>query len=89
MEDWSGQRHTPAALYPWERPQYPLDRRLGGPQSGSEHRGQRKNPLSLPGIKPHSSSLQSDICVSIIMELYGGPYIGKNLTGMEANIWAL
>jgi hypothetical protein len=32
----SGQRHAPAALYPWGRtPQYPLDRMLGGPQSCS------------------------------------------------------
>jgi hypothetical protein len=28
-----GLRHTPEALYPWERtPRYPLDRRLGRPQ---------------------------------------------------------
>jgi hypothetical protein len=31
----SGQRHAPAALYP----RYPLDRRLGGPQSRSGRRG--------------------------------------------------
>jgi hypothetical protein len=30
----SGQRHASAALYPrWKDPRYPLDRRLGGPQS--------------------------------------------------------
>jgi hypothetical protein len=29
----SGQFHAPAALPQEERPQYPLDRRLGGPQS--------------------------------------------------------
>jgi hypothetical protein len=34
----SGQRHAPAALYPREKdPRYPLDRRLGGPQSRSGH----------------------------------------------------
>jgi hypothetical protein len=33
---------------------YPLYRRLGGPQSWSEHRGYRKNSLPLPGIKPQS-----------------------------------
>jgi hypothetical protein len=44
----SGQRYAPAALYP----RYPLDRRLGGPQSWSGHRGQRKNPFPLPGIEP-------------------------------------
>jgi hypothetical protein len=31
----SDQHHSPAALYP----QYPVDRRLGGPHSRSEHRG--------------------------------------------------
>jgi hypothetical protein len=32
----SGQRHTPAVLYPREKdPQYLLDRRLRGPQSWS------------------------------------------------------
>jgi hypothetical protein len=36
----SGQRHAPAALYPRGKdPWYPLDRRLGGPQSRSGHRG--------------------------------------------------
>jgi hypothetical protein len=35
-------------------PRYPLYRRLGGPQSRSGHRGQRKNPLLLPGIEPRS-----------------------------------
>jgi hypothetical protein len=35
-----GQRHTPAALYPLGKPpRYPLDERLGGPQSRSGHRG--------------------------------------------------
>jgi hypothetical protein len=35
----SGQRHALAALYPREKdPRYPLDRRLGGPQSRSGRR---------------------------------------------------
>jgi hypothetical protein len=51
----SGQRHAPAAFYPWRKdPRYPLYRRLGGPQSRSGHRGWRKNPLPLPGIEPPS-----------------------------------
>jgi hypothetical protein len=33
-------------------PRYPLDRRLGGPQSRSGHRGYRKNPMPLPRIEP-------------------------------------
>jgi hypothetical protein len=47
----SGQRNASAALYP----RYSLDRRLGGPQSRSEHRGYTKNPLTLLGIEPRSS----------------------------------
>jgi hypothetical protein len=36
----SGQRHAPAALYPLGKdPWYPLDWRLGRPQSWSGHRG--------------------------------------------------
>jgi hypothetical protein len=49
----SGQRHFPVALYPQGKdPHYPLDRRLGGAQSRSGHRGYRKSPF--PGIKPRS-----------------------------------
>jgi hypothetical protein len=63
----SSQRHALAALYPQGKdPQYPLDRRLGGPQSRSGHRGYKKNPLPLLGIKPRSSSPQSD---TIMIEL--------------------
>jgi len=36
--DVNGQLHAPAALSP-ESPWYPLDRRLGGPQSRSGHSG--------------------------------------------------
>jgi len=40
LDGVSGQRHAPAALYPRGKdPRYPLDRRLGGPQSRSGHRG--------------------------------------------------
>jgi len=41
----SGQRHAPAVLYPL----YPLDRRLGGPQSRSGQRRQSKNPFASAG----------------------------------------
>jgi hypothetical protein len=53
----SGQRHAPAAPHPGKGHRYPLDRRLGGPQSRSGHEGYRKNPVRLPGIEPWSSSL--------------------------------
>jgi len=35
----SGQLHAPAALPPGKEPWYPLDRRLGGPQSRSGRGG--------------------------------------------------
>jgi hypothetical protein len=38
----SGQLHAPAALPPGESPRYPLDARLGGPQSRSGRRGEEK-----------------------------------------------
>jgi hypothetical protein len=34
---------------------YPLDRRLGGPQSRSGLYWDKKNPLPLPGIEPRTS----------------------------------
>jgi hypothetical protein len=53
----SGERHAPAALYPpGKDSQYPLDRKLGGHQSRSGHRGYRKIILPLPGIEPRSPS---------------------------------
>jgi hypothetical protein len=53
----SGQCHATAALYP----RYPLDTRLGRPQSWSGHRGQGKNPLPLPGIEPQSSTILTEL----------------------------
>jgi hypothetical protein len=42
-------------LYPRGKdPRYPLDRKLGEPQSRSGHRGYRKNPFPPPGIEPRS-----------------------------------
>jgi hypothetical protein len=43
----------PRPLYPQEKsPWYPLDRRLGGPQSRSEHGGEEKNSQPLPRLEP-------------------------------------
>jgi hypothetical protein len=40
LDGGSGQHHASAALYPRGKdPRYPLERRLGGPQSRSGHRG--------------------------------------------------
>jgi hypothetical protein len=44
---------TPRPLYPQGKsPWYPLDRKLGGPQSRSEPGGEEKNSQPLPGLKP-------------------------------------
>jgi hypothetical protein len=44
-------------LYPQEKSvQYPLDRRLSGPQSLSGHSGEEKNFQPLPGLKPPSDA---------------------------------
>jgi hypothetical protein len=44
---------TPWLLYPQgKNPWYPLDRKLGGPQSCSGHGGEEKNSQPLLGIKP-------------------------------------
>jgi hypothetical protein len=44
---------TPRTLYPQGKsPWYPLDRRLGGPQSRSGRGGEDKNSQPLPGNEP-------------------------------------
>jgi len=44
---------TPQPLYPQGKsPYYPVDRRLGGPQSCSGHGGKEKNSQPLLGPKP-------------------------------------
>jgi hypothetical protein len=43
LDGMSGQRHAPEAFYAREKDhQYPLYRRMGGPQSRSGYRGYRK-----------------------------------------------
>jgi hypothetical protein len=51
----SGQLHAPASLplpTQGKSPWYPLDRRLGGPQSWSGRVGEEKNSQLLPGLEP-------------------------------------
>jgi hypothetical protein len=48
----SGQLHAPAALPRGKSPWYPLDKRLGVPQSRSELGGEEKNSQPSPGIEP-------------------------------------
>jgi hypothetical protein len=47
----SGQLHAPATLPPGKKLWYPLDRRLGGPQSRSGRGGEEKHSQLLPGIE--------------------------------------
>jgi len=47
----SGQLHAPAAYPQGKSPWYPLDRRLGGPQSRSGRGGEEKNSQPLPGAQ--------------------------------------
>jgi len=44
----SGELHAPAALSPGKSPHYPLDRRLGGPQSWSGWGGKEKKSQHFP-----------------------------------------
>jgi hypothetical protein len=48
----SGQLHTPDALSQGKSPWYPLDKRLGGPQSRSERGGEEKSSHLMPGLEP-------------------------------------
>jgi hypothetical protein len=48
----SGQLHAPTALPPGKAPSYPLDRKLGEPQSRSGRGGEDKNSQPPPGIEP-------------------------------------
>jgi hypothetical protein len=50
----TGQHHAPDASPPRKKPQYPLDRRLGGPESVLDAGVKEKNSQSLPGLEPQS-----------------------------------
>jgi hypothetical protein len=54
----SGQLRAPAALPQGRRPWYPLDRRLGGPQSRSEHGGEEKNSQPRRESNPRTPIVQ-------------------------------
>jgi hypothetical protein len=58
--EMSGQLHAPAALPQGKSPWYALDRRLGGPQSGSGRGGEEKNPSPAGNrtLEPRTSSPQ-------------------------------
>jgi hypothetical protein len=61
LDGVSGQRHAPDVLYPRDKdPQYPLDRRLGGPQSWSGQRLQEKSFASARYQTPVVQSVVRD-----------------------------
>jgi hypothetical protein len=72
-------------------PRYPLDRRLGGPQNWSGHRGQRKNPLPLPGIEPRSPSRPARSHTLYCLSHPGSSYasVKQEMTGFQHTIYIL
>jgi hypothetical protein len=56
--DGGGQRHALAALPPGKRPRYPLEKRLGGPQSLPGRYGEQKNLVNCRETHPNSSAVQ-------------------------------
>jgi hypothetical protein len=56
---------------------YPLDRRLGGPQSRSGHRGYRKNPFVSAGDRTLIAGLSSPQSDTILTELLGSSFENK------------
>jgi hypothetical protein len=70
---------TPRPLYPRVKsPLYPLDRRLGRPQSWSRRCGVEKNLLPLPGIEP-PSPIPQPVAIPIKYGLMIGTYIEYSL----------
>jgi hypothetical protein len=65
----SGQLHDAAALPPGKSHCYPLDRRLGGPQSRCGRGGEEKNFHPLLGIKPKNPDRPSRSPVATPTEL--------------------
>jgi hypothetical protein len=58
----SGQLHDPAALLPGKQPRYPLDRRLGGPQSWSGRGGEEKTSLTTGSRNPLAQPIAQPLC---------------------------
>jgi hypothetical protein len=54
----SGQLHAPAAFLKEKSSWYPLDKRLGGPQSRSGRGGEEKNSQPLPESNPRTPIVQ-------------------------------
>jgi hypothetical protein len=63
----SGQLHAPADLPPGKSPWFPLDRRLGGPQSRSGHGGGKKK---FPAPSPRRESNPRTPIVQPVVQRY-------------------
>jgi hypothetical protein len=61
---WVVRFTPPVALHPRKSPWYPLDRRLGGPQSQSGRGGEEKNSQPLPGLKPPIIQSVAQRCIT-------------------------
>jgi hypothetical protein len=60
----------PWPLYPQGKgPWYPLDRRLGGPQSQSGCSGEEKNSQPLPGLEPSVIQPIAQCCTTELSQL--------------------
>jgi hypothetical protein len=68
--EMSGQLHTLAASTRGKKHWNPLDRRLRGPQSRSEHGGEEKNSQPLPGLKPPVIQLVARLYTTELSRLY-------------------
>jgi hypothetical protein len=67
---------TPRPLYPQgKRPWYPLDMRLGGPQSLSGHGGKEKNSQTLPRLEPPVIQPVAQRYTTELSRLPSGKYI--------------
>jgi hypothetical protein len=66
---------TPRSLYPQGKsPWYPLDRRLGGPQSRSGRGGEEKNSQHPPGIEPYKPDRPAHNSTLCLLSYRGFPY---------------
>jgi hypothetical protein len=95
MEE-SCQPDAPAASSPGKKsPRYPLDRKLGGPQSPSGHSVEGKNSQPPPEIEPRSSDRPAHSLVAIPTELspligvsFGSPCNPKRMdTRITTSLW--
>jgi hypothetical protein len=68
----NGQLLRPGCFISEKSPWYPLDRRLGGPQSRSGRCGEEKNLLPLPGIEPQflNRPVYSPVAIDVSIDMY-------------------